>query len=323
MSRALCSFRRVTLANGSRNAVKATLLQAKREALSDTDIIKIEQDQGNRRMAGLWAWPKPDEQTGVKQDAVSRSIPETLAREPMQSGQRLANCLEGVEGQVWGDGSLIASRWWPGIPGQNQWVKFLRSARLKTDEISLAVPSAVDVPWRTNLPILQSVMDALRVFATPARLFLVVGVILAAMFVHSGVQYFRYHQTVNNLQAQITARKVIVSDILAERNKAVLNLRAIDQMAGLGTSTALLMAVAGVLENVQGKDMRITKLSLIDEQLSILVTGEPELKGAALVSRLEGVDALAQVSVNFKPRNEIEIKSQLAASENATLRQGQ
>ncbi len=314
VSRAQCSFKRISLPNGSRNAVRAALLQAKREASSDAHISQIEQDPSNRKMAGLWTWTTPQAPLDNTVHP-ARSIPETLARQPMQTGLRLVQCLEGVEGQVWEEGALVASRWWPDNPRQGQWVTFLRSARIKTDEQGAALPPVVEVPWRANLPLRQSAIDALQTFATPARLLVGFGLIFAAMFMYSGAQYIRYTQTLKELQAQILARKEVVSDVLTQRNKAIENLRAIDKMANIGVPTALLSGLVGVLEKVQGKQMRIVKVSLSDNQLQVNIKGEPDLGGADLVKALESDPALEHVSVNFKPNKVLEISTSLTAGD--------
>ncbi len=63
---------------------------------------------------------------------------------------RLLAMREGVEGQVWRDGRLLTSRWWPSAPDAAAWGRFLRAASLPADD---AVPPAVEslplaeVPW--------------------------------------------------------------------------------------------------------------------------------------------------------------------------------
>jgi hypothetical protein len=311
VSRALCRFRRITLPSETRNAVKAALLQAKRDASSEANITQLVQDQNNRKQASIWAWPEQAETQHSGADSASRSIPETLAREPMQSGRRLVQCLEGVEGQVWEDGALMASRWWPDVPGQSQWVTFLRSARLKTDEISLDLPPVVEVPWRTNLPFFQGAVETLQAFVTPRRLLAVLALFFATLLVYNGAQYVRFSQTTKTLQAQISERKEVVSDILAERNQAMLNLQAIEKIQAMGKPTTLLFGIVGVLENIQGQDLKVTKITLRDRQLEILITGVPEQNGATLVKAMEASPSLERVSVNFLPGKLVKITANL------------
>ena len=291
------------------------MLQAKRDASAETNVSQIEQDQTDRKMAGLWTWPAPEKNTTKDAGTTVRSIPETLARVPMHTGRRLVKCLEGVEGQIWGDGSLVASRWWPDVPNQSQWVVFLRSARLKPNEISLSPPSLEEVPWRTNLPLVDSAVDAARTYATPMRLFVATSVLLVSLTLYAGMQYLHYTQTLQSLHSQIAARKEIVSDVLVQRNKAIQNLQAINHIANFGKPTALLAGIAAVLEKVQGKGMSLTRVSLSDNQLRVRLKGKPEIDGAALVKLLESDPALERVSVGSNPNKFMEITAQLATEE--------
>ncbi len=318
LSRAVCSFRRITLPNGSRDAVKAALLQAERQAPAEINVSQIEQDPSNKKAAGLWTWAALESDAGPASGPAPvsspRAIPETLARQPMAHGQRLVQCLEGVEGQVWMDNALMASRWWPAAPQQRQWVAFLRAARLDTSEGGVDIPPVVEVPWRTNLPVWEAAGDAARTLVTPGRLLIIGGTILAAMLVHNGAQYFRYTQTRNSLDQQIEDRKIVVNDVLAERNKAIQNLQTIDRLARMGQGSALLRGVAGILEKVQGEGMRMSRFTLSDGQLDVRLSGKAQTRGAALVSLLEEDEAVTQISVNFKANDVIEISGRLAAN---------
>ncbi|PHS27961.1 MAG: hypothetical protein COA84_02905 [Robiginitomaculum sp.] len=312
VSRALCGFQRISLPNGSRNAIKAALLQAERDAPSEASLSQLTQDPQNKKMAGLWTWPATQSADGKNASTPIRSFPETLARQPMSSGRRLVQCLDGVEGQVWDQGGLIASRWWPDAPEQGQWLAFLRSARLKTDEIDLAPPPVTEVPWRTDLPVFQGALDLAQSLVTPLRLVVVSGTVLGAVLIYSGAQYLHYSQTLKSLQTQIAARKELVSDVLADRNQAMQNLQTINTMIQMGGSTALLEALAGMLGKLQGKDLEILRVSLTDGQVFVRVKGKPDVNGAALVKLLESDKAIEQVSVNFKRNDVIDVNALLA-----------
>lgn len=314
LSRALCSFRRITLANGSRDALKAAVLQAARQAPAEKNEAHIEQDIGNKKAAGLWTWAALEHDGESLKAGPLSAIPETLARQPLDTGIRLVQCLEGVEGQVWEAGVLLASRWWPAPPQQNQWAAFLRASRVNISVVSVDVPDVAQVPWRTHLPVFNSTRDTVRAFATPARCFFAVMMLLTSMLVYNGAQYVRYAQSARSLEAKNEDRKKIVSDVLAERNKAVENLQAIDRLARMGTNTALLQGVAAILEKVQGEGMRLARFTLIDGQLSVRLYGKPETRGAALVSLLEADEAVREISVNFKFNDEVEVSALLSAN---------
>lgn len=78
-------------------------------------------------------------------------MPESLLRPaPLQDGARLLEQVEGVEGQVWRGGDLLATQWWPTAPEPAVWHRFLRAASLAPDaQASRPAPAAVGWgrPW--------------------------------------------------------------------------------------------------------------------------------------------------------------------------------
>lgn len=64
--------------------------------------------------------------------------------------QRLLALRDGVEGQVWRDGVLLAARWWAAAPDAESWSRFLRAAAQSPDQ---GPPPAVEnaalaaAPW--------------------------------------------------------------------------------------------------------------------------------------------------------------------------------
>lgn len=95
-------------------------------------------------IAHVWTWTPPA-------DAPARAraswIPESLVRpRSLADGARLLGLMEGVEGQIWRGGDLVASQWWPVGPNEQAWHRFLRSAGL-APEASGAVPAAQSLGW--------------------------------------------------------------------------------------------------------------------------------------------------------------------------------
>ena len=102
---------------------------------------------------------------------MDKIVVETRLYPPPEDGQgvRLLICRNGLEGQVWRDNVLLASRWWSKVPESSQWLAFTRSAGISQDmqqpepmQLSrLTVPwgKAVDLegrgPWQWEVWILR------------------------------------------------------------------------------------------------------------------------------------------------------------------------
>lgn len=67
-------------------------------------------------------------------------------RERREENGVLVASLEGCEGQVWRDGALLASRWWPQAPEAGEWRNFLRDAG-STAQIVGGTPALQPDAW--------------------------------------------------------------------------------------------------------------------------------------------------------------------------------
>ncbi len=156
--RSRCQFRRVELpAMAPAQRLAAAELAAKR-AYPQPDCCHYLQCSGST--AQVWIW-RPE---GPAADAAElRWLPESCLFPPARDdGARLLELTVGVEGQLWRDGEMLASRWWPGLPEESQWLGFVRAAgapglaRPEPQRLALGEPARGDRAWWA--------------FASPARL---------------------------------------------------------------------------------------------------------------------------------------------------------
>lgn len=80
--------------------------------------------------ASIWYWSRSRAQ-GLLGNVPSRVkyFPEALFIDRAHDDHVQLLALEaGIEGRVWRQGRLIASRWWPDVPEQSTWFSFLRGA---------------------------------------------------------------------------------------------------------------------------------------------------------------------------------------------------
>ena len=70
---------------------------------------------------------------------------------PEEQATQLLQLAAGVEGRVWKDSRLIASRWWPESPSLAQWREFLRGAGVVVaGDTTVAIPATLEPatsPW--------------------------------------------------------------------------------------------------------------------------------------------------------------------------------
>ena len=140
--RAECQYRRLDLtAMPARQRSAAARLAVSRHEPSPNAVTHVAWSGG---VAHLWIWATPTPEVARGEQ---RWIPETLlAAPPTADGPRLLSLHDGVEGQVWQSGQLLTSQWWPQLPEQEAWQRFLRAAGLDPD-IAPFVPQPLHLPW--------------------------------------------------------------------------------------------------------------------------------------------------------------------------------
>ncbi|HOY79844.1 MAG TPA: hypothetical protein PLN33_18665 [Hyphomonadaceae bacterium] len=141
--------------------------------------------------ASIWSWDDHAVQAELKRSGLdaqltSPRVPETLLQAPEFSadGFRLAQCMNGFDGQLWRRGEMLSSRWWRDQPSDQEWVVYAESVDAAGGDRSppSTLPTPLARPWRRNdwRPPNAQVVDRKTVFWISA------GVAAAAM---SGLAY--------------------------------------------------------------------------------------------------------------------------------------
>ncbi|WP_374473103.1 hypothetical protein [Arenimonas sp.] len=145
MPRAACHYRRLEFAQlPVRQRAAAAKLAVRRHEPAPGALQHV---AWTGATAHAWIWPQPDP---VMAEGEPGWIPESLLRAPPAGdGPRLLQAIEGVEGQVWRDGQLQASQWWPAVPDADAWRRFLRACGIGPDAAG-AVPAPETLPWETT-----------------------------------------------------------------------------------------------------------------------------------------------------------------------------
>ena len=150
-----CNFSRIRLPAANKSGLEAARMKARQQQRFSNIRMRIDQDHHDPRDAGLWAWSGDQKIEDGKSITTRRCLPETMARIPMNEGARLVPCGEGVEGEIWHNGVLTASRWWPVTPSLRDWQLFLRAGKHAPTDHTQSVPVAQHVAWRGDLPLLD------------------------------------------------------------------------------------------------------------------------------------------------------------------------
>ena len=144
--RALCSYRRLAFPQlpSDRRAEALALAASRAAPEAGSGWTARWQDE----VAHLWVFP-PSARDAIDPAAVPVAESALLQLPEEPDVDRLVALVEGVEGQVWRGGQLLATRWWHSPPSGEAWAQFLRSASVepRTPLPDPVLGALSEVPW--------------------------------------------------------------------------------------------------------------------------------------------------------------------------------
>ena len=309
--RARCSFRRVSLKVKGRNALLAAKLQASKEALPHENELRLVADREGLG-AGIWTY-------GTRYiDGINaknlRSLPESLIYIEMEQGVRLVQCCEGLEGQIWADSCLVASRWWPTEPHERQWQSFLRAAEFGNgQEIELQEkPAPVKLPYRKNIPLFDMDIKRAQLVFSPLKLSIGCGLVFGCAFAYSGAQYVRYKSGLAGIESKIAKISEEAELVLSHRRRALVNINVARQFGVIGDPVMILSGLDSLSQTLSDYELVLTSVTVADREFTAYVKGDVSVNGPEFVRRLESMPALSEVSVAEGGRGTLKVTAQLA-----------
>ena len=310
--RAECSYRRVRLAGIGRQAQQAALLRAKQESLPGENGTLIIPDNigpsSSGFMASSWSFARSSSHNG-------RYLPESLAQTGLEDGARIVKGLSGFEGQIWADGNLAASRWWPSDPTTVNWNVFLQASQETLGALNYDLPLAEAVPWRKDLSVLKVEREQLSQWFSPVNLGAFVATFLACGYSYIGAQYLRESLVLRHANAKVQNLSDDTAQILSFRRRALANQTYIEGYRALGGRSDLIDAFGSFASILGATDLSIERFDLRDAEIQMRLRGDDEISVPDVVSLLEADPSLSGVSVSLDSRGNVVVLAMLEALE--------
>ncbi|MEM1193399.1 MAG: hypothetical protein AAGH42_08420 [Pseudomonadota bacterium] len=282
-----CNFSRIRLAANTKSGLEAARLKARQQQRFAAIRMRIEQDRAEPRDAGLWAWSgdlKIDKDTPI---STQRCLPESLAREPLENGNRLVQCDEGVEGEIWQDSVLTASRWWPETPASREWQLFLRAGKQLGVGTNSVTPTPEHVPWRSDLPLLDRDPDNLAIsFAPPKVAGLAAGLLGLLLAFQLGAAA-TYSVRIQNGQQRLAEAVRDNREGYQLRAAAFGNQAQIDTARSLANPALALHVVSAITQSITEEVGDIVSITINDTGVEVFTRVEEAPDFTALASALE------------------------------------
>lgn len=269
-------------------------------------------------LACVYAWDEEKVIPAIENEALRQSdckvMPETFLRAAAGDGVRLVNAIDGVEGQVWRESVPVATRWWPAAPSQQEWASFLRAARMPPGAVGYARPEPVDVPfleqpWSVNASLADEALDVLdspRNRAAAAALALAVPVFL-------GTQLMAVGRSTAALEAELGTISAASEPIRKQRDAALSDLDAIDQLLGFERFPPHFAVLHRVFESLAGQEIKIADWTYDTGALEFSLEAREPMDATRYIELFERDDLFENVSSRTLPQpNTLRLKMDVA-----------
>lgn len=251
------------------------------------------------QQALVWGWDA-DQATqaivaqGLKPQRV-RILPESVLQTPLQNGLCLTRCHEGYEGQLWREGQLERSRWWPQLPAQDEWLMFQRDAAVSPNEQQSQPPAPRAVvldaqPWVNGAGSSgDKAMQLERLIIA-----LVILLLLLPTFWY-GFALYKAQHSVAQLHDQQAQLQRDAEPIIQARSQALDHLARIDALRALAPYPRQLELMAKIAEALPKDNSYLKDWDFQAGQLKITLTSTRDISTTYLIGILQQAGSFREV----------------------------
>ncbi len=296
LSRRFCSFRSKSIEGRkpTRDLIRAAILEAT-TASSCSDARAFVTLTGS--VLGIWTWDNADLADVLAPSARRQAVPETLYHRPVD-GFALRLCIDGVEGQWWQSGALLASRWWPEPPPASEWALFKRAvggAAIDDTFIPPGLTQGFDATLSRPRN-LAPLADRLKLVSPPeialvlAAIVSIPAIYLTTSAASLGVEAMSLSNQKLRLEEATAGRAELSREMVGMRRQLV-------AFQGLFRTNDPLSSLEAAVQEVVSRDGEVIRLSFEDGKVSVQFETAGALSERDLVTALEASPALRDVSV--------------------------
>jgi len=267
-----------------------------------------------RDQALVWVWDKETERRIAVSAGSERPIltPETLLHLPPASdGAILRQSLEGVEGQIWRDGLLESSYWWPKPPSAAEWVRFQRGGGCReiTPEPTVEAVGLSETTWARKSRLIFAI-------APRGERWMGAGLaaVFGAIFSWQAVDYARLEQAIAAARKEIAAIDDRTRQVQIERREAIRGKETLRAAAGVFGYPAQLELFAAVGERLPRNGAQLVEWEFENLGLRFAVEA-PRLDAKFLVTSYQSDPRFTNVAMENTPKqNQILLKMNVRPS---------
>lgn len=251
--------------------------------------------------ASVYAWDGNAVATSITeagQDPARCTIwPETFFRAPMAHGFRLSQMFDGVEGQVWKNGLLVATRWWPGSPAPRDWSTFLRAAGVDPTLGPLGVPAVVESellpqPWTLVAAPVTDLWSLLQ----NERAAAIAATVVAVPFLYYVAEAGVLLASTMRIEAAVSDLAAANQTIRADRTAAFANLDSIESYLSLEAYPSQFHTMNVVADLLRDSNVTVAEWNFDGGTLQMLVQADRPLEAPSFIEKFEQAPHFSKVS---------------------------
>ena len=257
-------------------------------------------------MIWLWDASQLKAQLGaanLKTDA-HNIIPESLFFKPQPgSSAHMLKLRDGVEGQIWVDNTLIASRWWPTQPDASMWQTFVRTA---SADIDTSLPGTLQQPDFSIEPWAKSHLAGDLQSRLEPLVYVAMFGALACASLWFGLTLAQIKQKTEILTAETKQIQLQAAPLLEAKRDARETIERIQQTLLLTPYPTQLELMAAIAKALPNEEINLREWDFRDGRLKISLATKPDkVSGIDLIQAFErtGIYSEAKLLPGSNPQN--------------------
>ncbi len=246
---------------------------------------------GNK--ASVYAWDAAQVSAGIAAaglDPARCTIwPETFFRPAHADGAVLAAMCDGVEGQVWRRGLLVATRWWPAPPPARDWMLFLRAAGVDTSQTSATVPAPAALgellagPWTVAATPITDIWSLVQNNQAAA----IAAAVVAAPFLYFLTEVAVLSAATWRAESAIAGMSAANQSVRTDRTAALTNLDAAESYLSVDSMPSQFELLTATADLIKGRKVTISDWTYDSGNLDLVLQADRPMEAAFYIESFE------------------------------------
>lgn len=252
----------------------------------------------------VWAWDADRVEAAILENGLKPAstpiVPETLLHQGHEQGIHLLTCMEGFEGQVWSERSLICSRWWPEPPGAAEWINFQRDAGTLPEHQSNDVPAPIPLHWQERPWARSAALAQSAIYGAKTERWIVpfAALCLFAGAVWYGTQWIKLQEAIGAASAKVDDLNVQAGPIIEAHGQVLESLGRIKALQATDPYPDQLSLLAKVAESLPKVETYLKEWEFQNGKLKVLIASTNKMVSSDYVKLFQSLEIFKDVQAS-------------------------